>query len=101
MSAQDGNERASRVFRVSKDVAQRLDAYAAGKGLTFRQVVDAVLRDFLEAHPNVQDVSLSRWIARALVEPPRSRREARGSGPASLEEWKRMCASQAPVAPEE
>lgn len=93
MSDQNLNRQPTRVVRVDKELANRIDQWAVENGLTMREIMDAIVGDFLSSSSSVQEGALSRWSSSGRVQPATPLREIRGR-PLSLGEWKRLCSSE-------
>lgn len=93
MSDQNLNQQPTRVVRIDKALANRIDDWAVSKGMTIREIMDAIVGDFLASSPRAQQGSLERWISSGRVEPA-STPAARRKGPLTVSEWKRMCRAE-------
>lgn len=93
MSDQNANRHPTRVVRIDKALANRIDTWAVDNGLTIREIVDAIVSDFLSSSSSVQKGALERWAASGRVRPSTPMRSLVGR-PLSLREWKRLCSAE-------
>lgn len=90
MSDQNLNRQPTRVVRVDKGLANQIDEWAVSNGLTMREIMDAIVGDFLSSSKNVQHGALSRWVASGRAQPRTPLREIRHR-PLSVSEWSKLC----------
>lgn len=93
MSDQNSNRHPTRVVRIDKGLANRIDAWAVDNGMTIREIVDAIVSDFLSSSQSVQRGALERWSSSGRVVPKTPVRN-RTDRPLSVREWKRMCSAE-------
>ncbi len=87
MSMQDANRRDTRVVRVNKRVADKIDGWAEANGVSIREVMDAIVEDFMLAAPGIREHALKRWLRDGRVAARRIRSRL---GPQSVAAWERM-----------
>jgi hypothetical protein len=93
MSDQNLNRHPTRVVRIDKVLANRIDSWAVDNGMTIREIVDAIVSDFLSSSPSVQKGAMDRWSASGRVAPKVPIRN-RTDRPLSVREWKRLCSAE-------